>query len=163
MFLHFRNVLSSICISVSQLQMISLISVCCLSFTLCTSFDQERPPTSSMMLSSKKSDAGSSSSSSSSSSSGATGGERVLVSDAMSGPSASSAGPMDVKKKERSSPSGEAGGPPLPHQAGPAGVDPDSAEVRRTSRRKRAKVINLKLTFPPLESELSQHYEDVLA
>ena len=142
--------------------MISIIWVCCLSFTLCTSYDQERPPTSSMMLSSKKSDAGSSSSSSSSSS-GAAGGERVLVADAMSGPSASSAGPMDVKKKERSSPSGEAGGPSLPHQAGPGGVDPDSAEVRRTSRRKRAKVINLKLTFPPLESEISQHYKDAFA
>ncbi|CAF91748.1 unnamed protein product [Tetraodon nigroviridis] len=81
----------------------------------------------------------------------------------MSGPSVSTIGPMDVKKKERSSPSGEAGGPPLPHQAGPGGVDPDSAEVRRTSRRKRAKVINLKLTFPPLESDVSQNYEGALS
>lgn len=102
-------------------------------------FVQERPPTSSMMLSSKKSDAGSSSSSSSSSA-GAAGGDRAPVSDAQSGPSASAAGPMDAKKKERSSPSGEPGGAPLPHQAGPGGMDQDSAEVRRTSRRKRAKV-----------------------
>uniref|UniRef100_A0A667ZP09 Lysine-specific histone demethylase n=1 Tax=Myripristis murdjan TaxID=586833 RepID=A0A667ZP09_9TELE len=99
----------------------------------------ERPPTSSMMLSSKKSDA-SSSSSSSSSSAGAAGGDRAPTSDAQSGPSVSAAGPADVKKKERSSPSGESGGPPLPHQAGPGGMDQDSAEVRRTSRRKRAKV-----------------------
>uniref|UniRef100_A0A8C9ZIH0 Lysine-specific histone demethylase n=1 Tax=Sander lucioperca TaxID=283035 RepID=A0A8C9ZIH0_SANLU len=91
------------------------------------------------MLSSKKSDAGSSSSSSSSSA-GAAGGDRATVSDAQTGPSASAAGPMDVKKKERSSPSGEPGGAPLPHQAGPGGADQDSAEVRRTSRRKRAKV-----------------------
>lgn len=102
-------------------------------------FVQERPPTSSIMLSSKKSDAGSSSSSSSSSA-GATGGDRVPVSDAQTGPSASGAGVLDVKKKERSSPSGEPGGGPLPHQAGPGGADQDSAEVRRTSRRKRAKV-----------------------
>uniref|UniRef100_A0A671VA39 Lysine-specific histone demethylase n=1 Tax=Sparus aurata TaxID=8175 RepID=A0A671VA39_SPAAU len=91
------------------------------------------------MLSSKKSDAGSSSSSSSSSA-GAAGGDRAPVSDAQTGPSASAAGPMDAKKKERSSPSGEPGGAPMPHQAGPGGVDQDSAEVRRTSRRKRAKV-----------------------
>uniref|UniRef100_A0A667ZFF3 Lysine-specific histone demethylase n=1 Tax=Myripristis murdjan TaxID=586833 RepID=A0A667ZFF3_9TELE len=91
------------------------------------------------MLSSKKSDA-SSSSSSSSSSAGAAGGDRAPTSDAQSGPSVSAAGPADVKKKERSSPSGESGGPPLPHQAGPGGMDQDSAEVRRTSRRKRAKV-----------------------
>lgn len=90
-----------------------------------------------MMLSSKKSDAGSSSSSSSA---GPTGGDRAPASDAQSGPSASAAGPMDAKKKERSSPSGEPGGASLPHQAGPGGVDQDSAEVRRTSRRKRAKV-----------------------
>uniref|UniRef100_A0A665W9I8 Lysine-specific histone demethylase n=1 Tax=Echeneis naucrates TaxID=173247 RepID=A0A665W9I8_ECHNA len=102
-------------------------------------FVQERPPTSSIMLSSKKSDAGSSSSSSSSSA-GAAGGDRAPISDAQTGPSASAAGAMDAKKKERSSPSGESGGGPLPHQAGPGGVDQDSAEVRRTSRRKRAKV-----------------------
>uniref|UniRef100_A0A8D3BC82 Lysine-specific histone demethylase n=1 Tax=Scophthalmus maximus TaxID=52904 RepID=A0A8D3BC82_SCOMX len=91
------------------------------------------------MLSSKKSDAGSSSSSSSSSA-GTAVGDRVPMSDAQTGTSASAAGAMDVKKKERSSPSGEPGGAPLPHQAGPGGADPDSAEVRRTSRRKRAKV-----------------------
>uniref|UniRef100_M4A829 Lysine-specific histone demethylase n=1 Tax=Xiphophorus maculatus TaxID=8083 RepID=M4A829_XIPMA len=91
------------------------------------------------MLSSKKSDAGSSSSSSSSSV-GAAGGERPLGADVQSGPSASATGPLDPKKKERSSPSGEPGGPPFPHQSGPAGADADSAEVRRTSRRKRAKV-----------------------
>lgn len=90
-----------------------------------------------MMLSSKKSDAGSSSSSSSA---GTGGSERAPASDVQSGPSVSAAGPMDVKKKERSSPSGEPGGASVPHQAGPGGVDPDSAEVRRTSRRKRAKV-----------------------
>lgn len=92
-----------------------------------------------MMLSSKKSDAGSSASSSSSSA-GAVGGDRPLVSETQTGTSTSAAGPMDVKKKERSSPSGEPGGAPMPHQAGPGGVDQDSAEVRRTSRRKRAKV-----------------------
>uniref|UniRef100_A0A3P8TNG1 Lysine-specific histone demethylase n=1 Tax=Amphiprion percula TaxID=161767 RepID=A0A3P8TNG1_AMPPE len=92
------------------------------------------------MLSSKKSDAGSSSSSSSSSTVGAVGGDRAPVSDAQTGPSAAAAGPMDSKKKERSSPSGESGGAPLPHQSGPGGADADSAEVRRTSRRKRAKV-----------------------
>lgn len=106
---------------------------------LSPSFVQERPPTSSMMLSSKKSDAGSSSSSSSSTA-GAAGGDRPQVSDAQTGTSASAAGVMEVKKKERSSPSGEPGGAPLPHQAGPGGADQDSAEVRRTSRRKRAKV-----------------------
>lgn len=90
-----------------------------------------------MMLSSKKSDAGSSSSSSSA---GTAASDRAPASDVQSGPSASAAGPMDAKKKERSSPSGEPGGAALPHQAGSGGVDPDSAEVRRTSRRKRAKV-----------------------
>uniref|UniRef100_A0A8C6KXE6 Lysine-specific histone demethylase n=1 Tax=Nothobranchius furzeri TaxID=105023 RepID=A0A8C6KXE6_NOTFU len=99
---------------------------------------QERPPTSSIMLSSKKSDAGSSSSSSSSV--GAAVGERALVSDAQTGPLASASGAVDAKKKDRSSPSGEPGGAPFPHQSGPGGVDPDSAEVRRTSRRKRQKV-----------------------
>lgn len=91
------------------------------------------------MMSSKKSDAGSSSSSSSSSV-GVGGGDRVPGPDAPTGSSASSAGPMDSKKKERSSPSGEPGGASLPHQSGPGGADQDSAEVRRTSRRKRAKV-----------------------
>lgn len=116
-----------------------------------TPFVQERPPTSSMMLSSKKSDAGSSSSSSSSSA-GAAGGDRAPVSDAQTGPSASAAGPMDAKKKERSSPSGEPGGAPMPHQAGPGGVDQDSAEVRRTSRRKRAKVNILGFSSLPVYS-----------
>ncbi|XP_034015896.1 lysine-specific histone demethylase 1A isoform X2 [Thalassophryne amazonica] len=101
--------------------------------------DKERTPTSSMMLSSKKSDAGSSSSSTSSSIA-VVGGERAPVSDSQTGPSVSTLGVMDVKKKERSSPSGEPGGAPLPHHLGPGGVDQDSAEVRRTSRRKRAKV-----------------------
>uniref|UniRef100_A0A3Q0SCS9 Lysine-specific histone demethylase n=1 Tax=Amphilophus citrinellus TaxID=61819 RepID=A0A3Q0SCS9_AMPCI len=89
------------------------------------------------MLSSKKSDAGSSSSSSSSS---APGGDRAPGSDIQTGPVASVAGVMDSKKKERSSPSGEHGGASLSHQPGPGGADQDSAEVRRTSRRKRAKV-----------------------
>ncbi|XP_078796576.1 lysine-specific histone demethylase 1A isoform X3 [Oryzias latipes] len=101
--------------------------------------EKERPPTSSIMLSSKKSDPASSSSSSSSSA-GAGGGERVLGSDAQTGPSASAAGALDSKKKERSSPSGEAGGTAFPHQSGAGGADQDLAEVRRTSRRKRAKV-----------------------
>uniref|UniRef100_A0A3Q1F6J5 Lysine-specific histone demethylase n=1 Tax=Acanthochromis polyacanthus TaxID=80966 RepID=A0A3Q1F6J5_9TELE len=113
--------------------------VCFIINNSCCLFVQERPPTSSIMLSSKKSDAGSSSSSSSSTV-GAVGGDRAPVSDAQTGPSASAAGPMDSKKKERSSPSGEPGGAPLPHQSGPGGADADSAEVRRTSRRKRAKV-----------------------
>uniref|UniRef100_A0A3Q3FKS7 Lysine-specific histone demethylase n=1 Tax=Kryptolebias marmoratus TaxID=37003 RepID=A0A3Q3FKS7_KRYMA len=91
------------------------------------------------MLSSKKSDAGSSSSSSSSSV-GAAGGERVLSSDAQTGPSASASGAAESKKKDRSSPSGEPGGASFPHPPGPGGMDPDSAEVRRTSRRKRPKV-----------------------
>lgn len=89
------------------------------------------------MLSSKKSDAGSSSSSSSSS---AAGGDRVPGSDIQTGSAASVAGAMDSKKKDRSSPSGEHGGASLSHQSGPGGADQDSAEVRRTSRRKRAKV-----------------------
>uniref|UniRef100_A0AAZ1XXJ9 Lysine-specific histone demethylase 1A n=1 Tax=Oreochromis aureus TaxID=47969 RepID=A0AAZ1XXJ9_OREAU len=88
------------------------------------------------MLSSKKSDAGSSSSSSSS----AAGGDRAPGSDIQTGSAASVAGAMDSKKKDRSSPSGEHGGASLSHQSGPGGADQDSAEVRRTSRRKRAKV-----------------------
>uniref|UniRef100_A0A3Q2XZ25 Lysine-specific histone demethylase n=1 Tax=Hippocampus comes TaxID=109280 RepID=A0A3Q2XZ25_HIPCM len=93
------------------------------------------------MLSSKKSDAGSSSSSSTSSA-GAAGGDRAQGSDAQAAASVSAAGPIDIKKKERSSPSGESGGAPMPHQGGggPGALDPDSAEVRRTSRRKRQKV-----------------------
>uniref|UniRef100_A0A673ML16 Lysine-specific histone demethylase n=1 Tax=Sinocyclocheilus rhinocerous TaxID=307959 RepID=A0A673ML16_9TELE len=92
---------------------------------------------SSVMLSSKKSDPGSSSSS------GGNGGDRAP--ETLSAPLAAPAGPSgpgsaDVKKKERASPSGEPGGPPLLHPPGPGGVDQDSAEGRRTSRRKRAKV-----------------------
>lgn len=101
-------------------------------------FFQERPPTSSIMLSSKKSDAGSSSSSSSASSAG---GDRAPTADAQTGTAAPTAGAMDVKKEKRSSPSVEPGGAPVGHhQGGPGPADPDSAEVRRTSRRKRAKV-----------------------
>uniref|UniRef100_A0A672MTB0 Lysine-specific histone demethylase n=1 Tax=Sinocyclocheilus grahami TaxID=75366 RepID=A0A672MTB0_SINGR len=89
------------------------------------------------MLSNKKSDPGSSSSS------GGNGGDRAP--ETLSAPLAAPAGPSgpgsaDVKKKERASPSGEPGGPPLLHPPGPGGVDQDSAEGRRTSRRKRAKV-----------------------
>uniref|UniRef100_A0A672MVA3 Lysine-specific histone demethylase n=1 Tax=Sinocyclocheilus grahami TaxID=75366 RepID=A0A672MVA3_SINGR len=92
---------------------------------------------SSVMLSNKKSDPGSSSSS------GGNGGDRAP--ETLSAPLAAPAGPSgpgsaDVKKKERASPSGEPGGPPLLHPPGPGGVDQDSAEGRRTSRRKRAKV-----------------------
>lgn len=96
------------------------------------------------MLSTKKSDPGSSSSS------GGNGGDRAP--DTLSAPQTVAAGPSgpglaDVKKKERASPSGEPGGPPLPHPLGPGGVDLDSAEGRRTSRRKRAKVnISISLT-----------------
>ncbi|KAK3537321.1 hypothetical protein QTP70_007710 [Hemibagrus guttatus] len=99
----------------------------------------ERPLSSSIMLSKK--DPGSSSSSSSSS--GGNGADRALEtsagsqSGAVTGSAASSA---DVKKKERASPGGEASGVPLPHLPGSAGADQDSAEGRRTSRRKRAKV-----------------------
>uniref|UniRef100_A0A671S484 Lysine-specific histone demethylase n=1 Tax=Sinocyclocheilus anshuiensis TaxID=1608454 RepID=A0A671S484_9TELE len=89
------------------------------------------------MLSNKKSDPGSSSSS------GGNGGDRAP--ETLSAPLAAPAGPSgpgsaDVKKKERASPCGEPGGPPLLHPPGPGGVDQDSAEGRRTSRRKRAKV-----------------------
>ncbi|CDQ71673.1 unnamed protein product [Oncorhynchus mykiss] len=103
--------------------------------------DKERPLSSSIMLSSKKSDAGTSSSASSSSS--AVGGaERPpeAQATAQAGAPASAPGPMEIKKKERASPSGEPGGPPLPHPPGLGGVDPDTAEGRRTSRRKRSKV-----------------------
>lgn len=96
------------------------------------------------MLSTKKSDPGSSSSS------GGNGGERAP--DTLSAPlttTAGTSGPslIDVKKKERASPSGEPGGPPLLHPPGPGGIDQDTAEGRRTSRRKRAKVnITISLT-----------------
>ncbi|CAB1330628.1 unnamed protein product [Coregonus sp. 'balchen'] len=103
--------------------------------------DKERPLSSSIMLSSKKSDAGTSSSASSSSSA-AGGAERApeAQATAQAGAPASAPGPMEIKKKERASPSGEPGGPPLLHPPGPGGVDPDTAEGRRTSRRKRSKV-----------------------
>uniref|UniRef100_A0AAZ3SBY3 Lysine-specific histone demethylase n=1 Tax=Oncorhynchus tshawytscha TaxID=74940 RepID=A0AAZ3SBY3_ONCTS len=103
--------------------------------------DKERPLSSSIMLSSKKSDAGTSSSASSSSSA-AGGAERApeAQATAQAGAPASAPGPMEIKKKERASPSGEPGGPPLPHPPGLGGVDPDTAEGRRTSRRKRSKV-----------------------
>uniref|UniRef100_A0A8C9WJT4 Lysine-specific histone demethylase n=1 Tax=Scleropages formosus TaxID=113540 RepID=A0A8C9WJT4_SCLFO len=97
------------------------------------------------MLSSKKSEAGSSSSSTTS---GA--GERAPDPpvSAQLGPPNSAAGASEgggssdrsLKKKERASPSGEPGGPPLSHTPSSAGADQDSAEGRRTSRRKRAKV-----------------------
>uniref|UniRef100_A0A8B9LNF6 Lysine-specific histone demethylase n=1 Tax=Astyanax mexicanus TaxID=7994 RepID=A0A8B9LNF6_ASTMX len=100
---------------------------------------QERPLSSSIMLANKKDSAPSSSSSSSS---GGNGVERSLDAPAgpAPGPAGPAPGPADVKKKERASPSGEGGGPPLPHPPGPGGIDQDSAEGRRTSRRKRAKV-----------------------
>ncbi|CAL8234353.1 unnamed protein product, partial [Arctogadus glacialis] len=127
----------------------------------------ERPPTSSMMLSSKKSDAGSSSSTSSSTT-GAAGAERASGSDAQSGPSATVPGPADVKKKERASPSGEPGGPPLPHQAGPGAAEQDAAEVRRTSRRKRAKgkdwkvyhYFNYQVEYREMDESLANLSED---
>ncbi|TRY95101.1 hypothetical protein DNTS_016341, partial [Danionella cerebrum] len=89
------------------------------------------------MLSNKKSDSGSSSSS------GGNGGDRAPETLSVSQPGIggpSGTGLADVKKKERASPSGEPGGPPLLHPPGPGGIDQDSAEGRRTSRRKRAKV-----------------------
>ncbi|GAA6066943.1 lysine-specific histone demethylase 1A isoform X2, partial [Tachysurus ichikawai] len=100
----------------------------------------ERPLSSSIMLSKK--DTGSSSSSSSSSS-GGNGADRALETSVGSQSGAatiSAASSADVKKKERASPSGEASGAPLPHLPGSGGADQDSAEGRRTSRRKRAKV-----------------------
>ncbi|CAB1334927.1 unnamed protein product, partial [Coregonus sp. 'balchen'] len=102
---------------------------------------KERPLSSSMMLSSKKSDAGSSSSASSTSLAPG-GAERSLEaqSPAQAGAPPLAPGAVEIKKKERASPSGEPGGPPLPHPPGPGGVDPDTAEGRRTSRRKRSKV-----------------------
>lgn len=109
------------------------------------------------MLSSKKSDPGSSSS-------GSNGGDRAP--ETLSAPQAGPAGPsgpglVDVKKKERASPSGEPGGPPLLHPPGPGGIDQDSAEGRRTSRRKRAKVnisINFSCSLKREQEWLSQAY-----
>uniref|UniRef100_A0AAZ3R3C3 SWIRM domain-containing protein n=1 Tax=Oncorhynchus tshawytscha TaxID=74940 RepID=A0AAZ3R3C3_ONCTS len=101
----------------------------------------ERPLSSSMMLSSKKSDAGSSSSAASTSLAPG-GAERSLEAQAPAqmGAPPLAPGAVEIKKKERASPSGEPGGPPQPHLPGPGGVDLDTAEGRRTSRRKRSKV-----------------------
>uniref|UniRef100_A0A6Q2X1X9 Lysine-specific histone demethylase n=1 Tax=Esox lucius TaxID=8010 RepID=A0A6Q2X1X9_ESOLU len=101
--------------------------------------DKERTLSSSIMLSSKKSDTGSSASSASSAAGGS---ERAPEAHAatQAGAPASATGSMEIKKKERASPSGEPGGPPMSHPPGPGGVDPDTAEGRRTSRRKRSKV-----------------------
>ncbi|XP_010877932.1 lysine-specific histone demethylase 1A isoform X4 [Esox lucius] len=100
---------------------------------------KERTLSSSIMLSSKKSDTGSSASSASSAAGGS---ERAPEAHAatQAGAPASATGSMEIKKKERASPSGEPGGPPMSHPPGPGGVDPDTAEGRRTSRRKRSKV-----------------------
>ncbi|XP_042598350.1 lysine-specific histone demethylase 1A isoform X1 [Cyprinus carpio] len=105
------------------------------------------------MLSSKKSDPGSSSSS------GGNGGDHAP--ETLSAPQAGPAGPSgpglaDVKKKERASPSGEPGGPPLSHPPGPGGVDQDSAEGRRTSRRKRAKQVE----YREMDESLANLSED---
>lgn len=110
------------------------------------------------MLSNKKSDPGSSSSS------GGNGGDRAP--EILPAPQAGPAGPSgpgsaDVKKKERASPSGEPGGPPLSHPPGPGGIDQDSAEGRRTSRRKRAKVnisINVSCSLKREQEWLRQAY-----
>uniref|UniRef100_A0A8C7R1V9 Lysine-specific histone demethylase n=1 Tax=Oncorhynchus mykiss TaxID=8022 RepID=A0A8C7R1V9_ONCMY len=93
------------------------------------------------MLSSKKSDAGSSSSAASTSLAPG-GAERSLEAQApvQMGAPPLAPGAVEIKKKERASPSGEPGGPPQPHLPGPGGVDLDTAEGRRTSRRKRSKV-----------------------
>uniref|UniRef100_A0A8C8GAH1 Lysine-specific histone demethylase n=1 Tax=Oncorhynchus tshawytscha TaxID=74940 RepID=A0A8C8GAH1_ONCTS len=93
------------------------------------------------MLSSKKSDAGSSSSAASTSLAPG-GAERSLEAQAPAqmGAPPLAPGAVEIKKKERASPSGEPGGPPQPHLPGPGGVDLDTAEGRRTSRRKRSKV-----------------------
>uniref|UniRef100_A0A4W5LPQ8 Uncharacterized protein n=1 Tax=Hucho hucho TaxID=62062 RepID=A0A4W5LPQ8_9TELE len=110
-------------------------------FFLHFSFFKERPLSSSMMLSSKKSDAGSSSSATSTTLAPG-GAERSLEAQASAqvGVPPLAPGAMEIKKKERASPSGEPGGPPQPHLLGPGGVDLDTAEGRRTSRRKRSKV-----------------------
>uniref|UniRef100_A0A8C7DSU2 Lysine-specific histone demethylase n=1 Tax=Oncorhynchus kisutch TaxID=8019 RepID=A0A8C7DSU2_ONCKI len=93
------------------------------------------------MLLSKKSDAGSSSSAASTSLAPG-GAERSLEAQAPAqmGAPPLAPGAVEIKKKERASPSGEPGGPPQPHLPGPGGVDLDTAEGRRTSRRKRSKV-----------------------
>uniref|UniRef100_A0A673ZUU4 Lysine-specific histone demethylase n=1 Tax=Salmo trutta TaxID=8032 RepID=A0A673ZUU4_SALTR len=93
------------------------------------------------MLSSKKSDVGSSSAAASTSLAPG-GAERSLEAQAPAqvGAPPLAPGAVEIKKKERASPSGEPGGPPQPHLPGPGGVDLDTAEGRRTSRRKRSKV-----------------------
>ncbi|XP_041711465.1 lysine-specific histone demethylase 1A isoform X7 [Coregonus clupeaformis] len=119
--------------------------------------DKERPLSSSMMLSSKKSDAGSSSSASSTSLAPG-GAERSLEaqSPAQAGAPPLAPGAVEIKKKERASPSGEPGGPPLPHPPGPGGVDPDTAEGRRTSRRKRSKQVE----YREMDESLANLSED---
>uniref|UniRef100_A0A8C7DTN0 Lysine-specific histone demethylase n=1 Tax=Oncorhynchus kisutch TaxID=8019 RepID=A0A8C7DTN0_ONCKI len=94
-----------------------------------------------IFFSCKKSDAGSSSSAASTSLAPG-GAERSLEAQAPAqmGAPPLAPGAVEIKKKERASPSGEPGGPPQPHLPGPGGVDLDTAEGRRTSRRKRSKV-----------------------
>ncbi|MGH0156304.1 UNVERIFIED_CONTAM: hypothetical protein FKN15_030783 [Acipenser sinensis] len=100
-----------------------------------------------MMLSSKKSDPGSSSLSASSVPGD---GAQDLQLQSQPGALSSVAGSSDIgvsadrtpRKKERASPSGDPGGPPMPHSAAGSmdGGAADTAEGRRTSRRKRPKV-----------------------
>ncbi|MGH0169463.1 UNVERIFIED_CONTAM: hypothetical protein FKN15_057240 [Acipenser sinensis] len=100
-----------------------------------------------MMLSSKKSDPGSSSSSASSVPGD---GAQDLQLQSQPGALSSVAGSSEIgvsadrtpRKKERASPSGDPGGPPMPHSAAGSmdGGAADTAEGRRTSRRKRPKV-----------------------
>ncbi|KAG2460709.1 KDM1A demethylase, partial [Polypterus senegalus] len=102
-----------------------------------------------MMLSSKKSEPGSSSSSSSSLQGGCNEGVTDLQMLSQPGVPSSTATALDSglsgdrtpRKKERASPSGDPAGPPISHSAS-SNIDggADSAEGRRTSRRKRPKV-----------------------
>ncbi|XP_021440096.1 lysine-specific histone demethylase 1A isoform X2 [Oncorhynchus mykiss] len=119
--------------------------------------DKERPLSSSMMLSSKKSDAGSSSSAASTSLAPG-GAERSLEAQApvQMGAPPLAPGAVEIKKKERASPSGEPGGPPQPHLPGPGGVDLDTAEGRRTSRRKRSKQVE----YREMDESLANLSED---
>lgn len=102
-----------------------------------------------MMLSSKKSDPGSSASASSM----APGGEGASETQGGTQTASSASavpGLSDVKKKERASPSGEPGGPPMPH---PASAGAQDQENRRTSRRKKAKVAILYLLLALTQME----------
>ncbi|XP_041096445.1 lysine-specific histone demethylase 1A-like, partial [Polyodon spathula] len=98
-----------------------------------------------MMLSSKKSDPGSSSSSASSVPGD---GAQDLQLQSQPGALSSVAGSSEIgvdrtpRKKERASPSGDPGGSPMPHSAAGSmdGGAADTAEGRRTSRRKRPKL-----------------------